>query len=352
MERLIEVREIILRLYARYSKVVDKGIQFALALTTFIFISNNIGFMKTAANPIVTLGLAAICTFLPVAATAVVAVLLTVVQFYTLSMGVAMVAAVLFLVMFILYFRFAPNKGIILLLMPIAFVLKIPMLIPIVYGLIGNPLCAVPITFGTVACYMITYVKAYETTIKGAADAEMLVQLTAFVKQLLNNKDMWITIIALVICLLVVYNLRKLSIDNAWKIAIVSGGLVYVVTAVIGKVTVNVDVPYVTVIIRTLISILLALVLEFFVFAVDYSRTERLQFEDDEYVYYVKAVPKMTVAAPEKTIKRINERQETSRFDGFNQENRLRNQTDDMLLTKALQEELEIQELLEKELKR
>jgi len=154
-----------------------------------------------------------------------------------------------------------------------------------------------------------------------------------------------------VICLLVVYSVRKLSVDNAWKIAIVSGALVYVIVVVIGRVTMHVDVPYVAVIIGTIVSILLALVLEFFAFAVDYSRTENLQFEDDEYFYYVKAVPKVTVTAPEKTVKRINERQETSRMDELKQEKILKNQTDEMLLTKALQEELEIQELLEEELK-
>lgn len=253
--------------------------------------------------------------------------------------------------MFILYFRFTPDKAIVLLLMPIAFTLKIPMLIPIVYGLTGGPLCAVPIAFGTIACYMVTYVKAYETTIKGAGDSEMFAQLTAFAQQLFNNKEMWTAIIAFVICLLVVYSVRKLSVDNAWKIAIVSGALVYVIVVVIGRVTMHVDVPYVAVIIGTIVSILLALVLEFFAFAVDYSRTENLQFEDDEYFYYVKAVPKVTVTAPEKTVKRINERQETSRMDELKQEKILKNQTDEMLLTKALQEELEIQELLEEELK-
>lgn len=352
MNRLIEVRETIVRLYAKYTKIIDKGIQFGLALTTLIFISNNIGFMKFAANPIVTLGLAVICTFLPITATVIVAVLLTIVQFYALSMGVAIVAAVLFLVMFILYFRFTPDKAIILLMTPIAFALKIPMLIPIVYGLIGTPVCAVPIAFGTIACYMAVYVKAYETTLKGGGDAAMLAQLSAFAQQLLNNRDMWITIIALVICLFVVYSLRKLRIDNAWKIAIVSGGLVYVIVLVIGKIAMRMDAPYVTVIIGTVVSMLLALVLEFFIFAVDYSRTERLQFEDDEYFYYVKAVPKVTVAAPEKTVKRINGRQETSRMDGRRPENVLKNQTDEMLLTKALQEELELRELLEEELRR
>ena len=189
-----------------------------------------------------------------------------------------------------------------------------------------------------------------ETTIKGAGDSEMFAQLTAFAQQLFNNKEMWTAIIAFVICLLVVYSVRKLSVDNAWKIAIVSGALVYVIVVVIGRVTMHVDVPYVAVIIGTIVSILLALVLEFFAFAVDYSRTENLQFEDDEYFYYVKAVPKVTVTAPEKTVKRINERQETSRMDELKQEKILKNQTDEMLLTKALQE-LEIQELLEEELK-
>ena len=48
------------------------------------------------------------------------------------------------------------------------------------------------------------------------------------------------------------------------------------------------------------------MVLHFFLFSVDYSRTEKLQFEDDEYYYYVKAVPKNVVATPEKKVKRIN----------------------------------------------
>ena len=35
----------------------------------------------------------------------------------------------------------------------------------------------------------------------------------------------------------------------------------------------------------------------------DYTRTEHVQFEDDDYYYYVKAVPKKTVAVREVTVK-------------------------------------------------
>ena len=52
------------------------------------------------------------------------------------------------------------------------------------------------------------------------------------------------------------------------------------------------------------------LVLELLFFSVRViSRTENIQFEDDEYYYYVKAVPKVGVAVPEKKVKRITENQ-------------------------------------------
>ena len=55
------------------------------------------------------------------------------------------------------------------------------------------------------------------------------------------------------------------------------------------------DIDVVTLIIYTVISVVIGLLLEFFVFGGDYTRTERLEYEDDEYYYYVKAVPKACV---------------------------------------------------------
>ena len=42
----------------------------------------------------------------------------------------------------------------------------------------------------------------------------------------------------------------------------------------------------------------------------DVSRIEKASFEDDEYFYYVKAVPKVGVQMPEKQVKHITEHQE------------------------------------------
>ena len=45
-------------------------------------------------------------------------------------------------------------------------------------------------------------------------------------------------------------------------------------------------------------------------FSVDYSRTEYVQYEDDEYYYYVKAVPKINIVNAEVKVKQINARKD------------------------------------------
>ena len=65
-------------------------------------------------------------------------------------------------------------------------------------------------------------------------------------------------------------------------------------------------------ILGSLFSVGVAVVLQFFLFSVDYSRTEYVQFEDDEYYYYVKAVPKLSIAVSEKRVKKISSQRKQS----------------------------------------
>ena len=74
----------------------------------------------------------------------------------------------------------------------------------------------------------------------------------------------------------------------------------------VGDLLLDTKISILWLILGSIIAVLVAKVLEFFVFNVDYSRTERVQFEDDEYYYYVKAVPKVNVVPAAKTVKKIN----------------------------------------------
>lgn len=117
---------------------------------------------------------------------------------------------------------------------------------------------------------------------------------------------MLVMVTAFVITIIVVYLLRRLSVDYAWTIAMVAGGILDLVILLIGDLMYDTNMSVVEAILGTVLALVVAKMLEFFRFCVDYSRTEKVQFEDDEYYYYVKAVPKMTVAAQTKTVKKIN----------------------------------------------
>ncbi|WP_461810489.1 hypothetical protein [Faecalimonas sp.] len=310
MSRLLEWKEKLQLLYAEYSTYIDKGIRFVLALTCFLSISSNIGFMEKLAKPIISIVMAVACAFLPMIVTVIAAAGLMLAHMFALSEGIAIIVAGIIILMFIFYFRFTPKKAIILLLTPIAFAFKVPMLIPIAYGLIGTPIYIVPVICGTIVYFMIKFAKTFSTTITGTNESGMMSAIGTFAKQIFQNKELWSVIIAIVICFLIVYAIRRKSINRAWQIAIVSGIVAYIITMVIASVTVDTQVQYGTLIVGSVVSVVIGFILELMLFSVDYARTEYLQFEDDEYYYYVKALPKVSVSAPEKQVKRINKRQE------------------------------------------
>ena len=287
MTELLEMKQRLKIFYGKYDVYLKPALKFLLALFAFFMINEQIGFMQKLSGPAVSLLLALLCSFLPVNMIAVFAGLLVCAHAYALSLEVFAMAAGLLAVMYILYFRVSPKYGYVLVLAPIAFLLKIPYAVPLTMGLLGGPACVVPETEG------------------------MASRLTYLVENVLNNKTVILTVLVFAVVLMIVYAIHRLSADHAWHIAIGAGAVTNIVLFLVGALVMQVKVPIIQLILGTLVSIVIAMAVEFFVFSVDYSRTEYAQFEDDEYYYYVKAVPKMSIAVSDKQVKRINTRRRT-----------------------------------------
>ena len=347
MSTLLVWREKLQNIYAKYSIYILKTLQFLAGLIVFGLINANIGFMEQASSVICTAGLAVICTFFPMTIMALAATVLILVHFYAVSMPIAIVSLVIFVLMYIFYFRFTPKKAWIVLLSALAFGLKIPFAVPVIFGLLGTPVWIVPASFGIMSYYMIDYVKDSATALRSADAEKMTESLMNFTKQLFTNKEMWLMIAAVVIGILVVHLIRTRSVDHAWKIASASGAAVSVIAASAGSIALGLDISFVIILLSAVLGILAGLVLEFLFFSVDYSRTENIQFEDDEYYYYVKAVPKVGVAAPEKEVKRITGSRPDRKTDAEQSpddrpEKTDAEKTDEILLTRSLSRELGI----------
>jgi hypothetical protein len=176
---------------------------------------------------------------------------------------------------------------------------------PIAVGLLGTPFSAVSVASGVVVYYSINYMTESASVLNTFEDDGALEKYRYVIDGILGNKAMFITIVAFVATVIIVYFIRRLSVDYAWTIAMITGALLNILILLFGDLMFSINISIVGVIVGSVVSVLLAKIIEFFAFNVDYSRTELVQFEDDEYYYYVKAVPKNTVAVPQKRVKTI-----------------------------------------------
>lgn len=305
MTNLLVFREQLKKFYSKYELYITPLCKFLLALVSLLVINSRIGYMSTLKNAAVVLILALLCSFLPINLTIVIAAAVTLAHLYAFSVECAIVALAVFLLLFILYFRFSPKDTLAVLLTPICFVLKIPYVMPIAVGLIGTPASSVAVASGVIVYYMLAGMNE-SASVLNTFDADSMVDKFRYcIDTLMGNRAMMVAIVAFAATVLVVWFIRRLSIDHAWTIAMITGALLNILILLFGDLMYSTDISIIGLILGSIVSVLLVKVLQFFVFNVDYSRTEMVQFEDDEYYYYVKAVPKNTVATPEKRVKTI-----------------------------------------------
>lgn len=110
---------------------------------------------------------------------------------------------------------------------------------------------------------------------------------------MLASKEMWLMVMAVTIGILVVNFVRTRGVDHSWKIASAAGAAVTVVVSAAGNIVLSTNISYIEIILSAVLGAVTGLVLELLFFSVDYSRTENIQFDDDEYYYYVKAFLKL-----------------------------------------------------------
>lgn len=306
MTALLELRENLKKIYSRNEAFILPVIKFLLSFIVLSIINSRLGYMTKLDNMAVVLIVSLMCSFLPTGFMVFFAMVFSLLHMYALSPETAAVGLVVFLLLYLLFLRFAAKEALVVVLTPILCMLKLPYVMPVAMGLIGTPASGVSVGCGVVVYYLIQAVINNATTINSMGAEEATAKLRLLIDGMLGNKAMLVTIAAFAITVIAVYLIRRMSIDHSWTIAMIAGVMIEVLILLVGDLMYDTNLSIVSALLGAVVTILVCKVIEFFRFCLDYSRTEKVQFEDDEYYYYVKAVPKMTVAAPTNTVKKIN----------------------------------------------
>ena len=306
MTALLELRENLKKIYSRNEAFILPVIKFLLGVIVLSIINGKMGYMTKLDNMAIVLIVSLLCSFLPTGFMAFFAMMFAVLHMYALSIETAAVGLVVFLLLYLLFLRFTAKEALVVVLTPVLCMLKLPYVMPVAMGLIGTPASRVSVGCGVVVYYLLQTVITNAPTINSMGAEEATAKLRLLIDGMLGNKAMLVMIAAFAITVIVVYLIRRMSVDHSWTIAMVAGVMIEVMILLVGDLMYDTNLSIVSALLGAVVTLIACKIIEFFRFCLDYSRTEKVQFEDDEYYYYVKAVPKMTVAAPTNTVKKIN----------------------------------------------
>lgn len=308
MTELYELKERVWQICSKYETALNYAYKFVAAFSLFAMINNSIGFIEEISTTPVAFFLAVVCCLLPIGAIVFVAVTLVMLNLFVLSLEAAFVGMLVFGLVFFLYFRFSPHDMILFTLTPLACALGIPYVLPIGTGLLRKKSSVTALVCGMFVYHFVAGIYQNINALKViVAGAEIdSAKLSVAVGQVLANKEMFLMLAVFAVTTLVVHTIRRTSIQHAWKIAIVIGILIQMSGMLVGYILLDVTDKMMGMMVGNLMAILISFAIEFMYMDLDYSRTEHVQMEDDEYYYFVKAIPKKMVASREKTVTEFN----------------------------------------------
>lgn len=305
---LLELKENIKRFFNKYDIYIIPTAKFILAFISFMILNASIGYMTKLSNPVIALLLSLACAFVPSGFTVFILSVYMLIHLYAISAEFSLIVLGVVLLMYLLYFRFTPKQGYLLLITSIMCWIGIPYVIPVAVGLCAGAASVIPVGFGVIIYYIVQTASAYETAITKQSVSDSVQKISYIVESLINNKSMILLIIAFALTIAIVYFIRRMRIDNAWTYAIVAGTAVEFLVLIGGQIVFGAKFNMIFMIIGVILGAVVGYLCQILFFSVDYKRTEFVQYEDDEYYYYVKAVPKINIVNEDVKVKQINVR--------------------------------------------
>lgn len=308
--KLLEFRGMARRFLQTYQLIVEPLFRFAISFLAFHTINTTLNYNTMVAKPVVELGLAAVGAFMPPVVLILLCALVAILQVYSASPILAALAVVIFAVLYCFIARFSGKYGYAVVAVPILFVLKMPYLVPLLLGMIATPMAIFPTVSGVVVYFVFKVIQEAATRQDITSLDATLALYIDVVNSLFRHKEMFVTVAIFAVVILTMWLIRRLRFEFVFEITIVIGAIINILGFLLANLQMGIDIGTGSVVFGTVVSMLLVFAAQFFRVVLDYTSVEYVQFEDDDYYYYVKAVPKIDVAMLQKNVTRFSEKDE------------------------------------------
>lgn len=293
MEQLLKFRRLCINVAEEYAFIFLPLLKFAVAYLAFSTINAQIGYMERLDNMFILLAMALLSAVLPNMVMIMLAAALLIIQSYGVHLFAFVFVVLMLLLLYIFLQRFSGKYSLLLILTPMAVHLGLAPLVPVVGGLLLGPAALLPVCSGTLIYSVIAVVAESAQAVHGVEIKEFTMVITQLLDGLMARTDTVLLLIIMASVFLVVYALRRLSVPYAWQIALFCGAAAFLALLFVGGFFMETTLTVGSMLPGILAAIVIGEAVTFFCWGLEYKKTQRLQFEDDDYYYYVKAVPKV-----------------------------------------------------------
>lgn len=305
MSGFLAMRDTLRDFFRKYDEITTPVLRFIASIIMFMSVNAMFGYSDLFDKGIVIFLLALICALVSNTVAVLVAGLVVFVNAMAVSKDVGVLFLIFFVLMYCMYMRMFPKCSYVLALVPILCMMHLYYAVPLIVVILAGAPGMVPTAFGVVLYYFSEYVRDAKDMQETATEEENFQAYSYIVEQLTKNKTMLVGMIIFAVVILITYIIYRLPIDYAWYISVAVGALCNIMFFLICGAATDIDVSAGSVILGTLLGAIFALVVQVCKSILDYSRKEIVQFEDDEYYYYVKAIPKYSMSAKKKNVRRM-----------------------------------------------
>lgn len=306
MMALLILKSKIKNFYEKHYRLVRGILKVCVVFAVLLIITTQMNYQTMLGQYWLLLGIALICGVTPdlVSILSILAVVEG--EIYQVSQLLAISLILVILIYYLLFGRLTKKQSIILLSVPVLSVIHLGYVVPIVAGLFFSPIMLPAMMVSVFLYFVMTGVQEYALAVSRVTEESTPVAaLQYLVEYLKGNRLFLILLTAFVLTFVCTYLIRRTKIQYASQVAILVGAILILSILLLSNIALDLEVDLLRVVISILCSVAIAYVVQFFRMTLDYQGTRKLQFEDDEYYYYVTAVPKFKVAVVDKTLTRI-----------------------------------------------
>lgn len=302
MAQLVYLKENIKAFYQKHAEYAEPALKLVFSFLMLCLVQGMFPYNEAVNRPWAFLIVSVVQAFLPLSFCFYSAACLIFLDLFSVSAEISVMFLLFFIICYLLFVRVDGRYAFIIILTPVLFYLKLEYFLPVILGMTAGFGGILPMAAGIVLYFLGLYTKDASALLTTTENLEPGIGMSRIISLLVIDRKLLLLLITFCLVVFLSTILYQMFHEKAWMFSIIIGNVSLAVLLLFGRLIFELDYTIWRVFLEIVLAMGLATVVQFFQGIGDFSRIEKVSFEDDEYIYFVKAVPKIKVAREERSV--------------------------------------------------